>query len=97
MALSSACRTMRRCTLCFLASWRIVSPAACPRRIISNNSILALLSISAAWQTAIARGLQVGPNQSINWGQIRASKSLVDAYVYFGNGQDAETRVKPVQ
>ena len=43
------------CTPCFFASSRIVSPAACPRRISSNSSTLLLLSIPESCHSGLSR------------------------------------------
>jgi hypothetical protein len=48
----------------------MVSPAAYSRRIVSNNSILALLGILPACQKQAAQGLGGGPNQMIKVGQF---------------------------
>ena len=55
IALDSACRTIRRCTPCFVESPWIVSPAAYPRRITSNSSIFCLLSIPESLHPGLYR------------------------------------------
>jgi hypothetical protein len=83
IALSTASRTMRRCIPNFLAIPRIVpSPCSYSRRICSNSSTLALLStrpplgrLSPKRSTRYMAFSKGGPNQSIEWGQIRVSKS----------------------
>ncbi len=76
IALPSACRIIRRCTPCFRAKPSIVSPAAYSRRIVSNNSSLALLCILPACQNMPVRVFKGGPNQTIEVGQIRVAKSV---------------------
>jgi hypothetical protein len=74
---------MRRCIPNFLAIPRIVpSPCSYSRRICSNSSTLALLStrpplgrLSPKRSTRYMAFSKGGPNQSIEWGQIRVSKS----------------------
>src|SRR6267378_5570734 len=75
----------------FLAIPRIVPPpCSYSRRICSNSSTLALLStrpplgrLSPKRSTRYMVFSKVGPNQSIEWGQIRISKPpIVDEVVF---------------
>src|ERR1700675_406355 len=67
---------------------RIVPPArSYSRRICSNSSTLALLStrpplgrLSPKRSTRYLLFSRVGPNQSIEWGQIRVSKSSLRSF-----------------
>src|SRR5260370_1218729 len=72
----------------FLAIPRIVPPpCSYSRRIFSNSSTLALLStrpplgrLSPKRSTRYMVFSKVGPNQSIEWGQIRISKSSAELW-----------------
>jgi len=80
---ASAARTVRRCTLCLSASWRIDSSSSRrSRRIASNSSTLDLTSgpPASSWNNhdPTVHRLQVGPGQAATaacrlprWSQIR--------------------------
>ena len=79
-ALPIASRTIRRCTLSFLATPRIVPiPNSYSRRICSNNSTLALQSNESPpfgqCPNQSTRSLEGGPKQTAELGQIRIPKS----------------------